>query len=56
MTKQVQTYTDELLFALRMRDLPGSQIAEALAEVNSYVAETGEDPREAFGGSSQMRV
>jgi len=49
MTKQVQTYTDELLFALRMRDLPGSQIAEALAEVNSHVADTGEDPRETFG-------
>ena len=49
MSTPVQTYTDELLLALRLRDLPGPQIAEALAEVNSHVAETGEDPREAFG-------
>ena len=29
--------------------MPGPRIAEALAEVRSHVAETGEDPREAFG-------
>ncbi len=49
MSTPVQTYTEELLLALRLRDLPGPQIAEALAEVQSHVAETGEDPREAFG-------
>ena len=49
MSTRVQTYSDELLLALRMRDVPGPQIAEALAEVHSHVAETGEDPREAFG-------
>ncbi len=49
MSTPVQTYTDELLLALRLRELPGTQIAEALAEVNGHVAETGEDPREAFG-------
>lgn len=49
MTADVQTYSNELLTALRMRDVPGPQIAEALAEVHSHVTETGEDPREAFG-------
>ena len=45
----MQTYSDELLFGLRLQDVPGPQIAEALAEVHSHVAETGEDPHEAFG-------
>ncbi|MEP7090119.1 MAG: hypothetical protein ABI776_08420 [Nocardioidaceae bacterium] len=49
MSTRVQTYNDELLYALRMRDVSGQQIAEALAEVHSHVAETGEDPRAAFG-------
>lgn len=49
MTTDVQDYRNELLFALRMRDVPGPRIAEALAEVDSHVTETGEDPREAFG-------
>ena len=49
MRPQAQTYHDELLLALRMRDVPGPQIAEALAEVHSFIADTGEDPREAFG-------
>ena len=44
-----QTYSNELLLALRMHDVPGPRIAEALAEVHSHVGETGEDPREAFG-------
>ncbi len=45
----VQAYSKELLFALRMREVPGPRIAEALAEVHSHVTETGENPREAFG-------
>lgn len=49
MSTDLRTYTDELLLALRLRDVPGPQIAEALAEVHSHVRETGEDPREAFG-------
>lgn len=49
MTTDVQNYRNELLFALRMRDVPGPRIAEALAEVDSHVTETGENPREAFG-------
>lgn len=44
-----QTYREHLLYHLRMRDLPGDRIGEALAEVEAHTAETGEDPREAFG-------
>lgn len=49
MTTDLKGYRDELLLALRLRDVPGPRIAEALAEVDSHVAETGEDPVEAFG-------
>ena len=44
-----QAYCDDLLLALRTREVPGSRIGEVLAEVQSHVAETGEDPRTAFG-------
>lgn len=47
--ERLRAYSQELLVALRMRGLPGSRIAEALAEVDSHLCETGEDPREAFG-------
>ncbi|MBX9246029.1 hypothetical protein ICW40_14580 [Actinotalea ferrariae] len=49
MTADLKDYRGELLLALRLRDVPGPRIAEALAEVESHVAETGEDPLEAFG-------
>lgn len=49
MKTEARTYNDQLLMALRMRDVPGPQIAEALAEVDSHVTDTGEDAREAFG-------
>jgi hypothetical protein len=44
-----QAWSDDLLLALRLRDVPGARIGEVLAEVQSHVAETGEDPRQAFG-------
>jgi hypothetical protein len=44
-----EAWCDDLLLRLRMRDVPGARIGEVLAEVQSHVAETGEDPREAFG-------
>jgi hypothetical protein len=44
-----QAWSDDLLLALRLRDVPGARIGEVLAEVQSHVAETGEDPRVAFG-------
>lgn len=44
-----QTYRDELILALRLRDVPALRIGDALAEVDSHTADTGEDPRDAFG-------
>ncbi len=49
MSTDLQSYSTRLLLALRERDVPGPQIAEALAEVESHVAETGEEPETAFG-------
>ena len=49
MTTELLAYRNALLLALRLRDVPGPRIAEALAEVDSHVAETGEDPEAAFG-------
>ena len=48
-----ETYREQLLMHLRLRDLPGDRIGEALAEVEAHTAETGEDPREAFGPPKQ---
>ncbi|WP_030483487.1 HAAS signaling domain-containing protein [Nocardioides aequoreus] len=45
----VDSYRERLLLALRMRDVPGDRIGEVLAEVEAHVAETGEDPVDAFG-------
>ncbi len=49
LTSTEQAWCDDLLLALRLRDVPGARIGEVLAEVQSHVAETGEDPRQAFG-------
>ena len=49
MSTDLQSYSTRLLLALRERDVPGPRIAEALAEVESHVAETGEEPEAAFG-------
>ncbi len=53
MTTDLTSYRTRLLLALRERDVPGPQIAEALAEVESHVAETGEEPESAFGPPRQ---
>ncbi|WP_435742537.1 HAAS signaling domain-containing protein [Nocardioides sp. SYSU DS0663] len=45
----VDRYAHQLLLALRGREVPSDRIAEVVAEVESHVAETGEDPWEAFG-------
>jgi len=42
-------YRDELILALRLRDISGARVGEVLAEVEAHVAETGEDPMVAFG-------
>ena len=49
MTTSVESYRNDLLLALRLRDVPGPRIAEVLAEVESHVGDTAEDPRETFG-------
>jgi hypothetical protein len=49
LTTTDQAWCDDLLLALRLRDVPGARIGEVLAEVQSHLAETDEDPREAFG-------
>lgn len=42
-------YRESLILALRLRDVPGDRIGEIVAEVESHVTDTGEDPTEAFG-------
>ncbi|MEI4272926.1 hypothetical protein TEK04_14455 [Klenkia sp. LSe6-5] len=42
-------YQQRLVAALRLRRVPAERIGEVVAEVDSHVAETGEDPAEVFG-------
>lgn len=42
-------YTQALTIQLRLRQASGSTIGQIVAEVESHVRETGEDPVEAFG-------
>ncbi|GAA1029494.1 hypothetical protein GCM10009557_18170 [Virgisporangium ochraceum] len=49
MTGDLDTYRQQLVFALRVNDVPAARIGEAVAEVESHVADTGEDPVTAFG-------
>jgi hypothetical protein len=48
-TTDLDTYRQHLVVALRMCDVPADRIGEAVAEVESHVADTGEDPVAAFG-------
>ncbi|GAA4890815.1 hypothetical protein GCM10025789_04280 [Tessaracoccus lubricantis] len=43
------SYTDDLALELRLLDVPGDRIGEILAEVDAHLAETGEEPVQAFG-------
>lgn len=47
------TYVDELVFALRMRDVPGERIGQVIAEVEAHVAESHEAPAETFGSADE---
>lgn len=47
--KTMADYRQALMLALRLRDVPGDRIGEILAEVESHVSDTGENPTEAFG-------
>lgn len=44
-----QTWCDDFVVELRLRDVPGPVIGERLAEVEGHCAESGEGPAEAFG-------
>lgn len=45
----LDSYLRRLVTGLRAHDVPGHRIAQAVAEVESHVADTGEDPIDAFG-------
>jgi uncharacterized membrane protein len=49
MNTNLDDYRQQLLFALRARNISGERIGEAIAEVESHIAETREDPVAAFG-------
>lgn len=53
MSTDLSTYRRDLILALRMRELPGDRIGDIVAEVESHVADTGEDPRDAFGPAKE---
>ncbi len=42
-------YIDELILQLRLLDVPGDRIGHIIAEAESHLAESGEDPVETFG-------
>lgn len=48
-SKSTRKYIDNLMFALRMRNVPGERIGQIAAEVEAHVAESGEHPVDAFG-------
>ena len=43
------TYLDDLVTHLRLLEVPGERIGQILAETESHLAESGEDPTESFG-------
>jgi hypothetical protein len=47
------TYVNRLVVALRMRDVPGERIGQVVAEVEAHVAESREEPIEAFGSPEE---
>lgn len=44
-----EMYVSRLTMALRLRDVPGPRIGDIVAEVETYVAESGESAQQAFG-------
>lgn len=44
-----ERYIDNLIVALQLRGVPGEKIGQIVAEVEAHVAESGEDPGDAFG-------
>lgn len=48
-TTSTQKWLDEMIIELRLRDVRGTAIGDAAAQVEAHCAETGETPEEAFG-------
>jgi hypothetical protein len=48
-TTDLDEYRRQLITALRMYGVPAPRIGEAVAEVESHLGDTGEDPVDAFG-------
>jgi hypothetical protein len=51
-TTSTEKYIDNLILALQLRGVPGEKIGQVVAEVEAHVAESGEDPGDAFGKPS----
>lgn len=47
--KDRQEWLDQLVLELRLRNVPGTIIGDAVATVRGHLADTGESPDEAFG-------
>lgn len=47
--KTQRQWCEDFVLELRLRDVPGPEIGECLAEVEGHCAETGETPEQAFG-------
>ncbi|WP_262105927.1 hypothetical protein [Arthrobacter sp. Marseille-P9274] len=48
-TKDRQVWLDQLVLELRLRNVPGATIGDAVATVRGHLADTGETPHQAFG-------
>lgn len=49
MNSTVLTYTNQLVWELRKRGVSGEVIGDAVAQIESHCADSGEDPRIVFG-------
>ena len=47
--KDTRQWIDDMVVELRLRDVTGAAIGDAVASVESHCADSGETPREAFG-------
>jgi uncharacterized membrane protein YiaA len=53
MLDQHRKWRDELVYHLRMADVPGDRIGDILLEVESHIAETREEPGDTFGSPKE---
>lgn len=52
--EKVKKYTAELIKELREKEVAGKVIGDAVAQVESHIAEGGEDPTEVFGSPREF--